>query len=72
MIIVEVLGENPSEVALVEHDELVEALAMDRSDESLDVRRGLRRQLHPMALNHRDVGWLRIPSIHCTGASLRW
>ena len=38
MIIVEVIGEDPLQVALVEHDEVVEALAADRADDSLDVR----------------------------------
>ena len=42
MVIVEVLDENPSQVVLVEHDDIVEALTTDRADESLNVRR-LRR-----------------------------
>jgi len=39
VLIVEVIDKNPPQVSLVEHDEVVEALATDRSDELLDVRR---------------------------------
>jgi hypothetical protein len=39
MIIVEIIGKNPPQMTLVEYDGVVEALATNRSDESLDVRR---------------------------------
>ena len=38
MIVVEVSSENPQQVPFVEHDEMIKALATDRSDDSLDVR----------------------------------
>ena len=38
MVVVEVVGEDPSEVAFVENDTVIKALATDRSDDSLDVR----------------------------------
>ena len=39
MVIVKVASENPSKVTLVENNDVMEALAADRADESLDVRR---------------------------------
>ncbi len=38
MVVVEVIGEDPSEVALVENDAVIKALASNRSDESLHIR----------------------------------
>ena len=38
MIVIEVIVEDPSKVALVENNAIIEALATDRSDDSLDVR----------------------------------
>ena len=38
MIVVEVSSENPQQVLFIENDEMIEALATDRSDDSLDVR----------------------------------
>jgi len=39
MIVVEVSSKNSQQVPFIENDELIEALATNRSDESLDVRR---------------------------------
>lgn len=38
MIVVEVIGEDPSEAALTENDAMIKALATDRSDQAFDVR----------------------------------
>lgn len=38
MVVVEVVREDPSEVAFIENDTVIKALATDRSDDSLDVR----------------------------------
>ena len=59
-------------MGLVEHDHTIKAFTPDGTDDALSVWVGLRRQMHPMAMNQTDVSRLRIPSIHCTGASLRW
>lgn len=37
--IIELIGQNPLQVSLVENDSMVKALATDRTDESLEIRR---------------------------------
>ena len=39
MVIVKIASENPSKVTLIENDDVIEALATDRADESVDARR---------------------------------
>ena len=48
-------------------EQLISQLAIER----LRVSVGLRRQMHPMAMNRYDVSGLRTPSIRYWAASLR-
>jgi len=43
MAVVKVIGEDPSEMAVVENDAMIKAFATDRSNDSLDIRRLPRR-----------------------------
>lgn len=63
-IIAEVRSQNALKTASVENDDISKTLSADRTDQVFCVRVGLRRQMHPMALNRHDISALRIPSIH--------
>ena len=55
MVVGKVVGEDPLEVPLAEHDGVIQALAPDGADQPLDVWVGPSLRMHPMRLLSVDV-----------------
>ncbi len=72
MVVLKIRRQNSPEMTFIEDNDVVQALSTNRADQPFNVRIGLRRRLHPMVPIRRDFFRSRIPSIHCTDASLRW
>ena len=60
------------QASLVEHDQVIQALAADRTDDPLDVRTGLHRQLRLVQAVRTDVFELPIHFIRGPGKSSSW
>jgi hypothetical protein len=59
IIIVEVIGEDLPQMALVQHDDMVDALSANRTDQTVDVRRLPWRAVRDHDLLDTDI--LKVP-----------
>ena len=57
VIIIEVCPEHPFQMRLVQHDNVIQAFAADRSDQPLDVGIGLSRRLHLICALAGELSW---------------
>ena len=55
VVVADVLGDDALEVAAVEHENVVEALATQRTEEALADGVGAHRQMHPTRPKRRNV-----------------
>jgi hypothetical protein len=72
MIIFHECLELPVQTSLVEHNQVIQALAANRADHPLDVSTGLHRQLRLMQAVRTDVFELPIHFIRGPGKSSSW
>jgi hypothetical protein len=70
VVVREVLTENPPQVSFAQHEDVVEALPPDRSDQAFDERIRVRRRLRSIRPMRRDVSGSLIRSTHKRDASL--
>jgi len=65
VIVAEIGHDRPTEADLVEHDDVVQALAANGSDHPFDVRPGVSCRLHRQRAVRRKPFVLPTPSIRC-------